>query len=127
MCLCVKPLIYVEYPIAFENTVGKSENSGIQHFLQFTILSKIQSLYSQLICHLEMPSIWKSLKILSFGNGLSCLSEQMCTSCYTCKIIILPLFNLKSSCTPFIWMMVKHFSFVCEEKKHTKYDYVLNT
>ena len=52
----------------FENIVGKGENAGNQHFLLFPqcslpIPKRISSFKLHLICHLQMPSIWTSLKI----------------------------------------------------------------
>ena len=52
---------------AFENIVGRGENAGNQHFLIFThcfllIPPRSSILESHLFCHLQMFSIWTSLK-----------------------------------------------------------------
>ena len=51
----------------FENTVGKGENAGNQHFLLFPhcfllFPEQISIFQSPLFCRLEMLSIWTGLK-----------------------------------------------------------------
>ena len=59
-----------------ENIVGKGENAGYQHFLLYPqcFLSFSENFLifpSHLICHLQILSIWTSLKYRCFGNGLN--------------------------------------------------------
>ena len=51
----------------FENTVGKGENTGNQHFLFFPqcflpFQREISIFQSHLFCHLQVFSIWTRLK-----------------------------------------------------------------
>ena len=55
------------YKKTFENIVGKGENAGNQHFPLFPqsfppFPKEISSFHSHLLCHLQMLSIWTSLK-----------------------------------------------------------------
>ena len=54
----------------FKNIEGKEENAGKQHFLLFpqcfqSYRGQILSFGSPLICHLQMLSIWTSMKMSS--------------------------------------------------------------
>ena len=67
---------------ALENTVGKGENAGNQHFLllpqYFLLYQREISLFKQLlICRLQMLSIWSCLKICRFGKGLNVFSRRL--------------------------------------------------
>ena len=58
----------------FENIVGKGENAGNQHFLIFQQcfppIPKIIFVFKlHLFCHLQMVSIWTSLKLYHLVNG----------------------------------------------------------
>ena len=62
----------------FENIVGKGEIAGNQHFIFspqcfLPIPKRISDFKSDLLCYLQMLSIWTSIKNLSFGEGLMCL------------------------------------------------------
>ena len=59
---------------AFENTVGRRENAGNQHFLLFPQCFLLyqrekSSLKQLLLCHLQMLSIWSHPKICCLGKG----------------------------------------------------------
>ena len=58
---------------SFENIVGKGENAGNQHFLLFPqcflpFPKQISIFQPNLICCLQMLSIWTSLKICGLVN-----------------------------------------------------------
>ena len=60
-------LLTTLYKKSFENTVGKGENAGNQHFLLFPqcfqpFPKQISIFQSHLFCRLQMISIWTSLK-----------------------------------------------------------------
>ena len=88
----------------FENIVGKGENAGKQHFSPFPTMffEKMFSIFGLLFhvfCHLQMLSIWTSLKFSTFPTVFSIFYPFQTNFNFSVTFILSPAsaFNLDQS------------------------------